>query len=54
MKWSDRPVDKALRYLHARFPGAAATQISATGSDDYRTPDGIRVQPALPFLQSLV
>ena len=54
VKWSDRPVDKALRYLHARFPDAAAFQISATGTDDHRTPDGIRVQPALPFLQSLV
>ena len=54
VKWSDRPVDKALRYLHARFPDAAAIQISATGTDDYRTPDGIRVQPALPFLQSFV
>ena len=54
VKWNDRPVDKALRYLHARFPDAAAIQISATGRDDYRTPDGIRVQPALPFLQSLL
>ena len=54
VKWSDRPVDKSLRYLHARFPDAAAIQISATGTDDYRTPDGIRVQPALPFLDSLV
>ena len=54
VKWSDRPVDKSLRYLRARFPDAAAIQISATGTDDYRTPDGIRVQPALAFLQSLV
>ena len=54
VKWSDRPVDRSLRYLHARFPDAAATQISAVGADDYRTPDGIRVQPALPFLQGLV
>ena len=53
VKWSDRPVDKSLRYLHARFPDAAALQISATGTDDYRTPDGIRVQRALPFLDSL-
>ena len=54
VKWSDRPVDKALRYLHARFPDAAATQISAAGTDDYRTPDGIRVQPAIPFLRDIV
>ena len=54
VKWSDGPLDKALWYLHARFPDAAATQISAAGTDDYRTPDGIRVQPAIPFLRSLV
>ena len=54
VKWSDRPVDKALRYLHARFPDAAATQISAAGTDDYRTPEGIHVQPAIPFLGGLV
>ena len=54
VKWSDRPVDKGLRYMHARFSDAAALQISATGTDDYRTPDGIRVQPALSFLTSLV
>ena len=53
VKWSDRPVDKALRYLSRRFPDAAALQISATGTDDYRTPEGIRVQPALAFLQRL-
>ena len=53
VKWSDRPVDKALRYLSRRFPEAAARQISAAGTDDYRTPDGIRVQPALVFLQQL-
>lgn len=34
--------------------GPAATQISAAGPDDYRTPEGIRVQPAIPFLRSLV
>ena len=45
VKWSDRPVDKALRYLHARFPDATAIQISATGSDDYRTQDGSRRSP---------
>ena len=54
VKWSDRPVDKALRYLHTRLQDAAATQISATGTDDYRTPDGIRVRPAIPFLRGLV
>ena len=50
----DRPPDRGLRYLSERFPAAAAYQLSATGSDDYRTPHGIRVQPALPFLRDLV
>ena len=54
VKWSDRPLDRALRYLSERFPTAAAYQLSATGTDDYRTPGGIRVQPALPFLRGLV
>ena len=54
VKWSDRPVDTSLRSLHARCPDAAAIRIGATGTDDYRTPDGIRVQPALAFLQCLV
>lgn len=35
-------------------PEAAASQLSATGTDDYLTPDGIRVQPALQFLRGLV
>ena len=54
VKWSDRPPDRALRYLSKRFPGAAAHQLSAAGTDDYLTPDGIRVQPALQFLRGLV
>lgn len=54
VKWSDRPPDRALRYLSERFPEADAYQLSATGTDDYRTPDGIRVQPALQFLRGLV
>ena len=54
VKWNDRPPDRGLRYLSERFPAADAYQLSATGSDDYRTPDGIRVQPALPFLCGLV
>ena len=44
----------SVRYLSERFPQAAAYQISATGTDDYRTPEGIRVQPALGFLRGLV
>lgn len=53
-KWDDAPVDKGLRYLKARFPSAAAWQISATGTKDHRTPEGIRVAPGLALLRTLV
>ena len=53
-RWSreyrSRLVEDDIRGLEC----VAALQISATGTDDYRTPDGIRVQPALAFLQCLV
>lgn len=53
-KWSDADADRGLRYLHERFPQAAAWQISATGSKDYQRPDGIRVAPALELLKTLI
>jgi predicted AAA+ superfamily ATPase len=53
-KWADAEPDRSLRYLKARFPGAAAWQLSATGSKDYVTPQGIRVAPALTLLETLV
>ena len=53
-KWADTGVDRSLRYLHERFPDADAWQISATGTKDYVTPEGIRVAPALTLLASLV
>jgi hypothetical protein len=53
-KWSDAPLDRGVRYLKARFPEAAAWQLSATGTKDYQTPEGIRVAPALRLLGSLV
>lgn len=53
-KSSDTAVDPALRYLKARFPGAAAWQIAAEGKKDYQTPEGIRVAPAVTFLRTLV
>jgi hypothetical protein len=43
-------VDRSLRYLKARFPDAHAWQVSAVGTKDYQTPDGIRVAPALKLL----
>ncbi len=53
-KWSDGPVDRSLRYLAVRFPEAEAWQLSATGSKESRTPEGIRLSPAARFLMTLV
>lgn len=53
VKWSDRPIDRGLKYLKARFPHCEAWQISATGTKDFLTPSGIRVCPALSFLGEL-
>lgn len=53
-KASDAPVDKSLRYMKARFPSCPAWQLSAHGSRDYQTPEGIRVAPALRLLADLV
>ena len=53
-KWDDVDVDRGLRYLHQKFPNAECWQISAAGSKDYQTPDGIRVAPAIKLLAALV
>jgi predicted AAA+ superfamily ATPase len=53
-KWSDGAIDKSLRYLHSKFPESQAWQLSATGTKDYKTPEGLRVSPALQFLETLV
>jgi len=53
-KWTDTPPDRSLRYLKARFPEARAWQLSAVGTKDYQTPEGIRVAPALSLLGTLV
>jgi hypothetical protein len=53
-KWGDEEPDPGLRYLHTRFARAEAWQISATGTRDYVTPEGIRVAPALELLRGLV
>ncbi len=52
-KWSDAPVERGLRFFRRKFPQAEAWQIAATGAKDYRTPDGIRVAPALALLSRL-
>jgi hypothetical protein len=53
-KWGDSSVDRGIRYLKARFPQAEAWQVSAIGTKDFVTPDGIRVSPALPLLNRLL
>lgn len=53
-KWADTEVDRSLKYLKARFPKCDAWQISAIGTKDYATPDGIRVAPAMQLLRTLV
>jgi hypothetical protein len=53
-KWGDAGVDRGLSYLKARFPDAQAWQISATGTKDYQTPDGVRVASAVRLLHTLV
>jgi predicted AAA+ superfamily ATPase len=53
-KWGDADIEKGLRYFKARFPTVEAWQISATGTKDYLSPEGIRVAPAVTFLRDLV
>jgi hypothetical protein len=53
-KWGDADIDRGLRYLNERFRSCPAWQISATGTKDYVTPDGIRVAPAMRLLRTLV
>ena len=53
-KWADTDIDKNLRYLASRFPKVAAFQVSAIGTNDYVSAEGIRVCPALNWLSSLV
>lgn len=46
--------DRGIRYLHQRFPRVPAVQVTATGEKDMMTHEGIRICPALDFLQTLV
>lgn len=47
-------LDRSLRYLKRRYPEADAWQLSATGDQDYLSPEGIRVCSAPTLLKSLV
>jgi hypothetical protein len=52
-KWGNDAVDRNLRYLKAKFPKADAWQVSAAGTRDFVSPEGIRVAPALALLTML-
>ncbi len=51
VKWGDAPLDRGIRYLKERFPAASAWQVSAMGTRDFVSPEGIRVCPALVLLR---
>lgn len=53
-KLSDAKIDRSLRYLKKRFPQCPAWQVSATGTKNVQTPEGIRISPAVALLQDLV
>ena len=53
-KSSDREISPALRYLKVRFPDTPAWQISASGTRDYVSREGIRVAPAVKLLGTLI
>jgi uncharacterized protein len=53
-KSADADVSSSLRSLKGRFPKAEAWQVSAAGTKDYVSPEGIRVAPATLFLSTLV
>ena len=52
-KWEDEDVHPALRYASERFPKADFWQITATGTKDFQTTNGIRVCPALSLLRQM-
>jgi hypothetical protein len=52
-KWADAEIDRSLRYLKARFPKSDAWQVPAVGTQDYVSPGGVRVAPALALLGNL-
>jgi hypothetical protein len=52
-KLSDAPLDTSLRYLSQRFPGVPAWQVSLNGKKDVKSPEGIRIAPALRLLATL-
>lgn len=52
-KLGEAPPDRSVRYFKERYPNCAAWQISRSAKKDYRTPEGIRVGPAVALLRDL-
>jgi predicted AAA+ superfamily ATPase len=52
-KLTSAPLDPGLRYLVERFPGVPAWQIALRGDRDAKTPEGVRLAPALTLLSTL-
>lgn len=53
-KSGDGEISPGLKDLKARFPEAAAWQITLAGSKDFLSAEGIRVAPATVLLERLV
>jgi uncharacterized protein len=53
-KLADESVSAGLRYLKARFAAVTAWQVSAHGTRDYVSAEGVRVAPAALLLRGLV
>lgn len=53
-KANDKDISKHLKYLKAKFPDVDTFQVSARGTKDYISAEGIRVIPALKFLVDFV
>ena len=52
-KQSDVPMSKTLGYLKTKFPKLDCWQIYLNGSKDFTDSQGLRMAPAVKFLQSL-
>ncbi|MBX3269796.1 MAG: ATP-binding protein [Sandaracinaceae bacterium] len=52
-KLTSGPLDPGLRYLVERFPRVPAWQVALRGERDAKTPEGVRLAPALALLSTL-
>jgi hypothetical protein len=53
-KLNDASISKHLKYFKERMPNCESWQLSLSGTKDYISKEGIRVCPAIKFLQTLV